>query len=350
MFTSLLSRAVRALRVVAICLFVPLALFSACDRSDDAASSHAADGHSHSPGETHAKTSPAAPTAGTFTCPMHLEVQQATPGKCPKCGMDLEPKTAAPSGKNQHGDHGADGHSHGAATISMAASTAQPLAVGQRTEVTLVLKKKDGSPVTVNDLQEAHTEKIHVLIIDPTLTDYHHEHPVPGSAPGEYRFSFTPQKAGAYRMWADLVPADSGKQEYVIADLGGTPSTGEIPGRAASFTTTVDGLTYAVTFDGPLKAGTAAMGTLTVKDANGAVFAALEPIMGAYAHIVGFSEDFKTIAHIHPMGDEPKNPSDRGAGELQFHIQPEKPGLVRLFAQVQIGGQSKFAPFTLNVR
>lgn len=340
----------RAIRVLAICLFAPLALFSACDRSDDA-SGHSAEPHSHAAGEGHSTASPGKPQAANFTCPMHPEVQQATPGKCPKCGMDLVQKTAATGAKDEHASHGADGHNHGAtqATISVAASTAQPLAVGQKIDVTLVLKKRDGSPVTLNDLQEAHTEKIHLLIIDPTLTDYHHEHPVPGSAPGEYRFSFMPQKAGAYRMWADLVPADSGKQEYVIADLGGAPVPGEIPNRAPSLTATVDGLTYTVNFDAPLQAGKATLGTLTVKDANGAVFPALEPIMGAYAHLVGFSEDFKTIAHIHPMGEEPKNPSDRGAGELQFHVQPEKPGLIRLFAQVQIGGQSKFAPFTLNV-
>lgn len=356
MLDRLLSGAARALRVAAICLFVPLALFPACDRSDDAASGDAGDGHSHSPGETHATASPAAPAAAAFTCPMHPEVQQAMPGKCPKCGMDLVQKTAATSGKDEHAahghDHGADGHTHSAAqaTMSIAASTAQPLAVGQTTEVTLLLKKQDGSPVTLDDLKEAHTEKIHMLIIDPTLTDYHHEHPMPGSAPGEYRFSFTPRKPGAYRMWADLVAADTGKQEYVIADLGGTPSGGAIPDRSESLTATIENLTYTVSFDGPLKAGKATLGTLTVKDANGAVFPALEPIMGAYAHLVGFSEDFKTIAHIHPMGEEPKKPADRGAGELQFHIQPEKSGVVRLFTQVQIGGQSKFAPFTLNVQ
>jgi len=34
---------------------------------------------------------PAAPAAGGYTCPMHPEVRQATPGSCPKCGMALEP-------------------------------------------------------------------------------------------------------------------------------------------------------------------------------------------------------------------------------------------------------------------
>jgi membrane fusion protein, copper/silver efflux system len=36
-----------------------------------------------------------APPATVFTCPMHPEVKSTTPGKCPKCGMNLEP---VPSG------------------------------------------------------------------------------------------------------------------------------------------------------------------------------------------------------------------------------------------------------------
>jgi hypothetical protein len=30
--------------------------------------------------------------AGKYTCPMHPEVVTTTPGKCPKCGMDLTQK------------------------------------------------------------------------------------------------------------------------------------------------------------------------------------------------------------------------------------------------------------------
>jgi len=37
---------------------------------------------------------PPAP-AGAYTCPMHPEVEQDQPGACPKCGMELEPKTPA---------------------------------------------------------------------------------------------------------------------------------------------------------------------------------------------------------------------------------------------------------------
>jgi Cu+-exporting ATPase len=28
---------------------------------------------------------------GAYTCPMHPEVRQPGPGRCPKCGMDLVP-------------------------------------------------------------------------------------------------------------------------------------------------------------------------------------------------------------------------------------------------------------------
>jgi hypothetical protein len=34
----------------------------------------------------------ASETATVYTCPMHPEVTSDKPGKCPKCGMTLEPK------------------------------------------------------------------------------------------------------------------------------------------------------------------------------------------------------------------------------------------------------------------
>jgi len=32
------------------------------------------------------------PTATVYICPMHSDVRQAGPGKCPRCGMDLLPE------------------------------------------------------------------------------------------------------------------------------------------------------------------------------------------------------------------------------------------------------------------
>ncbi len=41
-----------------------------------------------------------APAAKVYTCPMHPEVRQGQPGRCPKCGMKLEP--AAEEGHEGH--------------------------------------------------------------------------------------------------------------------------------------------------------------------------------------------------------------------------------------------------------
>ena len=38
---------------------------------------------------------PSALNSPTYTCPMHPEIEQDHPGACPKCGMDLEPKSVA---------------------------------------------------------------------------------------------------------------------------------------------------------------------------------------------------------------------------------------------------------------
>jgi len=40
-----------------------------------------------------AAKAPAGRADAIYTCPMHPEVEQVGPGACPKCGMDLEPKT-----------------------------------------------------------------------------------------------------------------------------------------------------------------------------------------------------------------------------------------------------------------
>jgi len=47
--------------------------------------------------EGHSPDAPAAPNPANrwYTCPMHPEVRQASPGSCPKCGMTLVRRTDA---------------------------------------------------------------------------------------------------------------------------------------------------------------------------------------------------------------------------------------------------------------
>jgi hypothetical protein len=88
-----------------------------------------------------------------------------------------------------------------------------------------------------------------------------------------------------------------------------------------------------------------------VSGEDGQPFRELEPVMGTYAHIVGFHEDGQTVLHIHPSGGaEPQQASDRGGPSFKFTFFAPKPGFFRLYAQVQVGGVSRFAPFGVTVQ
>ncbi len=247
------------------------------------------------------------------------------------------------------GTSGMHDHGTGAATIKLNLSAAT-LKIGKRVEAKATLLALDGSPISLNDLKEVHTKKIHLLIIDESFSDYHHEHPTPTGKPGEYQFSFVPTKPGSYRVWADLHPLKTDAQEYVIADLTGTGTSEKITHPVISMETAVDGYHFRISSTiTNFKKGEPALLKLTITDLSEKIIENLEPVMGAYAHIVGFSDNYQNIAHVHPMGVEPNKESDRGKGELAFHIQPAESGYLRLFAQVKINGKEKFAPFTIKI-
>ena len=71
--------------------------------------------------------------------------------------------------------------------------------------------------------------------------------------------------------------------------------------------------------------------------------------MATFAHLAGFNQDYQTVLHIHPSGAPVLDPAARGGPELKFQIYALRPGFVRLFAQVQIGGRSRFAPFGIQI-
>ena len=78
-------------------------------------------------------------------------------------------------------------------------------------------KITDDQPVTLNDLKEAHTQKVHLLIVDDSLTDYHHIHPEATKEPGVYQFEWTPKAKGSYKRWADLVPVATKAIKTIVA-------------------------------------------------------------------------------------------------------------------------------------
>jgi hypothetical protein len=52
-----------------------------------------------------APASKTTPSAKTYTCPMHPDVVSDKPGKCPKCGMQLQLKSAYKGHKHADSTH-----------------------------------------------------------------------------------------------------------------------------------------------------------------------------------------------------------------------------------------------------
>lgn len=241
-------------------------------------------------------------------------------------------------------------HETSPATVRSELLPVENRTAGKPVSTIIRLTSADGKPVTLDQLEVAHTEKIHLLVIDQSLTDYHHLHPVAGDKPGEYRFDFAPRFGGTYHIWADLVPKTTGKQEYSRTTLkvDGPPAT---PSNSINTTAEVDGYRFDLTTENnaPLEAGKATTVKVRVTGPDGREFSKLEPVMGAFAHMVAFPENLASVTHVHPMGAEPKTAAERGGPDLSFHVEANKPGFHKFFLQTQIGGKDKFAAFGLKV-
>jgi len=283
--------------------------------------------------------------AQVYVCPMHpLErsLDPATP--CPKCSMKLIRRRIPASTTYER---------PGAPSMKLTATLDHPLKVGEKATVTVNLAKLNGAPVAGGDLLTMHTQKIHLLIIDASLADYHHEHPTPSDKPGEYTFAFVPNRPGPYRIFADVVPGETSVQEYVVTDLPADTRPEPVTDKVTSLAAEVDDYIFSLRFDadagGKLHTNTPTIGRLTVAAPDGQPFKELEPVMGAFAHLVAFNEDGKTVLHIHPEGPELQNPAVRGGPLLTFKLYAPAAGFYRLYAQTQIAGRPRFARFSVTV-
>ena len=301
--------------------------------------------------------------------------------------------------------------------VTMTVNTEAEPAARQTVRATLRLATSTGKPVGPADLLVAHTQKLHLLIVDPTLTDYQHVHPVPGRHPGEWEFQFDPRFGGLYRLFADFTPAATGRGLYASTDLTVTgpvgpvgdraarpavgPTTkglavsgpvgpggdraarptagltaedlavsgivgavGDRPDRAAqpavgptteinpkaadSTMVVVDGCRFTFASTAPLRANRPADLVLSVTRPDGGRVP-LEPIMGAFAHLVAFDEARSGFAHLHPNETDLARPPDAVAPRLTFKVTIPHAGRYAIWAQVKLGGREDYAPFWVEV-
>lgn len=270
----------------------------------------------------------------------------------------LETLVDANEGEHQHyvpSHEMRDHHAHEGqqeTTIKVEVLSQEPIRKNKSITTKLKLTSvKNNKKVLLTDLKEIHTEKIHVLIFDQTLTDYQHVHPTPTKEPGIYTFRWMPKNEGVYKLWVNIVPLETGKEEYISTLLATIGSHNQTAQKKVSLDERVGNALCSLTFrTKELQKGKAYLGRITIKDHQGKDVNNLEPIMGAFAHIVAINEDFNTIAHVHPMGKEPTNDKERGGPKLEFHFMPEKAGYYKIWVQTKLRGKEIFTSFGVNVQ
>ena len=188
---------------------------------------------------------------------------------------------------------------------------------------------------------------MHLLIVDPTLEDYQHVHPEPGKRPGEWVFTLTPQRAGVYRIFADFTPVATGRGLYGVVELNVPGSVARLA-RSPNLTYTVGEFEFTLAAAQPFRAGQPIdLGFRVSQRGGGAT--QLQPVMGAFAHLVAFDEGRSGFAHLHPAQVDLTQALDPVRPELTFKLTIPQPGRYVIWSQVMIAGQEIFAPFWIDV-
>jgi len=219
---------------------------------------------------------------------------------------------------------------------------------GSEQTVTLELLTLGGMTIAPHELAITHTKKMHVMLIDPSLTDYHHVHPQSRGISGQYTFNFTPKLAGIYTVFAEIVPLRTRRQVIAIGTLD-IKGAGEQPVFEQRTESNIERVRFVLEgVPQSLRTNSDYRFDLNVVNAAGDAIA-LEEIMGAKGHMVAFDAERRGFAHMHPVDNSVQKRPDDSGSELAFLFNVPNSGWYRLFAQIQVAGQEIFGSFDLKV-
>jgi hypothetical protein len=225
-----------------------------------------------------------------------------------------------------------------------------PLVKGQLAQMSLVLTDEDGDPVTPGKLDVLQGEKIHLLAIDESLLDFQHLLPRPAGTPGHYIFSFVPQSAHNYKIFVDIKPRGKPAQDIPALLPGAEPCAKYCVNIMSADRARLGDYNIYVTLNrSTVHVGEDVIGTIHILGKSGVPVTALEPIMGSYAYITGFYDDFKTVDHLYPVVTPPEKASDRGASPLIFVLHPKRKGYFKYFILYKLAGQETVIPMGIRV-
>ena len=251
---------------------------------------------------------------------MDRDVHAKLPGKCPRCGMVLVAGLPAPA--------------EYPVKLSVTPTRIVP---GQAIRLHFrILDPLPGKPRP--KLQLIHERLFHLFLIGPGLDFFAHVHPQLQDD-GSFLLETELPQAGAYRLLCDFFP-EQGTPQMVAKTLivpGNLLNRVELqPDLAAK---RVAGLTLKL--ESPPSTPIAAQRTRLVFELQPAD--RLEPFLGAWGHVLIASQDRQDLVHTHPFLAYPER------GYLQFNVIFPRPGVHRVWLQVQQAGEVLTAHFDVPV-
>lgn len=220
-------------------------------------------------------------------------------------------------------------------------------AVGKATPFKLTLFTTTGKPIKWEEIAVSHTERIHAMVVDRSLGDYHHLHPQPAGPAGHYLVEMTPRRPGPYAVYLDFISLTNSRRTLLSSSFEVPGEAGQpVPGKRKTFRQ--GELTFAfVPLQEETLAGQESRFRLQVSADDGGP-TRFAPVMDSYAHVVAFDEGRTGFAHLHPQnpfieGQDPLNP------DLEFAFLFGEPGYYRVWAQLVVNDEHILAPFDLMV-
>lgn len=238
-------------------------------------------------------------------------------------------------------------------------------------DVNLIFMVKDKQGAVNKNLKIVHEKLMHLLVVSDDLAQFDHVHPEQ-QPDGSFRLKYKFPNGGTFKLYSDFTPQDTEQIVNVFDVKVGGQAREKTPLVAdKEFTKTIDGLTFTMKADQPLKAASGTALNFYVTDADGKAVTDLQPYLGAMAHFVVISEDTTKFLHVHAMeGETTKTKGTEGNqkmdhGEMEMDVKPSdnnaaKPtvmahtefptgGMYKIWGQFQRGGKVFTVPFVLNV-
>ncbi|KQS98735.1 hypothetical protein [Cellulomonas sp. Leaf395] len=218
-----------------------------------------------------------------------------------------------------------------------------PASVEEQGELSFRVLDDDGDPVST--FTTSHDKELHLIVVRSDGTRYKHVHPELDRSSGTWSLPWSWDAAGAYRVFADFVPADEEDTNVTLT------RTVEVSGPFTAATShevmtthSVDG--FDATITGDLVAGSTTELTVSLAR-DGKPVTTLQPYLGAFGHLVALREGDLGYLHVHAEGDEPQ-PGETAGPSITFATQAPTPGRYLLYLDFQVDGQVHTARFVLD--